>query len=89
MLERNIEGYNLTEIGGNIWKIQTINGRSFTGTFLEVVLYAVIKLGFNINEIDAAVKVMVELGHDSAHFGMWTRFIFTFNMEKEVYRRAS
>jgi len=88
MLERNTEGYNLIEVTNDVWRIDVINGRSFTGTFLEVVLFSVLKLGFNINEIDLAVKDMIDQNHNAAHFGMWTGFIFSFKYEREV-RKAS
>lgn len=91
MLERNIEGFNLIETSDNQWTIQTINGRAFSGTFLEVVMYCIIRLGFNVNEIDAAVKTMVRENHNAAHFGMWCGFIFSFIKvdDKDLYRRAS
>lgn len=89
MLERNFEGFNLVEITKDIWRLETIGGRDFNGTFLEVVLYAIIKLGFNINEIDTAVKTMLQENHNAAHFGMWARFMFSFNSIKELQRRAS
>lgn len=88
MLERNVEGYNLIEITNDIWRIEVISGRSFTGTFLEVVLFSVLKLGFNINEIDLAVKDMIDNSHSAAHFGMWSGFIFSFNHQREI-RKAS
>ena len=88
MLERNIEGYNLIEITSDNWCIETVNGRKFSGTFLEVAMYAVIKLGFKINEIDLAVQDMVKNGNNAAHFGMWACFIFSFSTGSEI-RKAS
>lgn len=88
MLERNVEGYNLIEITNEIWKIETVNGRQFIGTFLEVAMYGVMKLGFNINQIDVAVQDMMKNGNNAAHFGMWASFIYSFNTAKEE-RKAS
>lgn len=88
MLESNIEGYNLIETKDNLWTIQVINGHCFSGTFLEVIMYAILRLGFNIDELDLAVKEMVDNNHNAAHFGMWSRFIFSFNKAEE-YRKAS
>lgn len=82
-------GFNLVEVADNMWFIQPIGGISFGGTFSEVVLVSIYKYGFKMKEIEEAVKVMLELGHDSAHFGVYRTFIFSSKWTKTTERRAS
>lgn len=81
-------GFNLVEVTDNVWFIQPIGGESFGGTFSEVVLICIYKYGFKFKEIEEAVKAMLELGHNSAHFGVYRTFIFSSNRTWDSERKA-
>lgn len=87
MLEINFSGYNLIEGENNVWYLQVIDKVALKGNFREIVIYAVVKLGFNISEIDEAIKDMYETGTNAAHFGSNRSFIYSF--EKDFYYKMA
>ena len=83
-------GYDLCELDGDQWAVNVRGGPLFVGTFHKVVIHAVTRMGFQLSEIEFAVKNMIDKNHNAAHFGMYRGFIFTFNREvKDVGRKAS
>jgi len=89
MLDRNIEGYNLIEIDKDIWYLQVVGDTIFSGTFREVIVYAVRQFGFKMKDIDEAIQDMVNNNHNVAHFGMYKSFIYSSFMELVPIRKAS
>lgn len=86
-MKRNQYGYNLIEEGQDrwtfvVWSENEAPEKILMGTFTDVVLYAVIRLEFNLEEIDMAVKEMCANDHNAAHFGMFKTLIYTFDTEK-------
>lgn len=84
MKRSNLAGYNISEEGVNLWNIQVIDDTIYVGTFSEVVIYSIIRLGFKLEDIDIAINIMLEEGHNSAHFGMNRTFIYSFQREEKV-----
>lgn len=82
-MSSNIEGYNIFELSNNVWCLQFSEGKSFTGTFKEVILHAVVGHGIKLQEIEVAVQTMIKDGHDAAHFGMWGTFMYSFKRKFE------
>jgi hypothetical protein len=77
----NSGGYDLIEMGNDQWAMNVRGGSLFVGSFRKVVMHSVAVLGFNLKEIEFAVKEMLDKGHNSAHFGMYKGFIFTFEKD--------
>lgn len=73
-------GYDLYEIYPNHWMLHDKSDmRVYNGSLIEVGKLAVQNLHFDIDEIEFAVTEMNKHGHNGAHFGMSTGFIFSFN----------
>lgn len=77
----NTSGYDLYEIGLDEWIIDVKGGSLFAGSFKQVVKHAVLNMGFEFSEIEAAIHEMTKKKHNGAHFGMRRTFIFTFQKD--------
>jgi hypothetical protein len=77
----NTAGYDLYEVSEDHWALNVKGGAIFVGTFKKVVIYAVLRLGFKLEEIEYATREMINKDHNGAHFGMYRGFIFTFQKE--------
>lgn len=88
-LQSNTEGYNLVSLSEEIWSLEVVGIGNFTGSFREVVMFAVLSYAFNIIEIDKAIGGMLKDNHNSAHFGMFGTFIFSFEKKFDLERKAS
>jgi hypothetical protein len=76
-------GYNLLELGHNSWAVQIIEQRLYTGTFREVILFSIVRLGFDMAELDKALTDMLDNKHDIAHFGMFKTFLYSYKSDWE------
>jgi hypothetical protein len=85
----NGAGYDLYEKSNDEWILNVKGGSVFVGTFRKVVTHAVTRMGFELDEIDFAVKQMLDKGHNAAHFGMYRSFIFSFQKEFKNESKAS
>jgi hypothetical protein len=85
----NSAGYDLYEASYTHWAIHTKDGPVFVGSFKDVATHMVSQLGFKLDEIEYAVKTMIEKNHNGAHFGMYRGFIFTFQKEFKHDKQAS
>jgi hypothetical protein len=90
----NSAGYDLWEIGDNEWLLDVKGtNKVYTGTFKEVVKFAVERLGFKLETFNEAIEVFIpkqELeGHNGIHFGMYKSFIYTFKREYWERKRSS
>jgi len=86
-MSNHLQGFNIIELANNVWSLQYDDGKSFTGTFKEVVLFSITAHGIKLSEIELAVQTMIKEGHDVAHFGIWGTFMFSFTRKFE--RKAS
>jgi len=82
-------GYNLMETDHGFWSINSADHIIFNGHFLEVVYFMVKKLGFHIDDIEEAIEIMEENGHNGIHFGVFKTVIYTFDAETKNGRKAS
>lgn len=89
MEELLTSGYNLMEKRYGLWSIEAIGNSSFTGSFMEVVYFMVKRMGFDIDDIEEAVSIMEEHGHNGCHFGMFRTWIYTFDAETKNGQVAS
>lgn len=86
----NAAGYDLYEITKDEWILNVKNGPIYAGSFKKVIKHAVVRMGFDLQELELAVSEMVKNGHNGAHFGMYKGFIYSFQKEfKHVGRKAS
>lgn len=81
MLELNAEGYNLIEATKGVWYLQVVGDTAFTGTFREVYLFAIYRIGFKAVDLDEAILDMGKTNSNAAHFGTFKRYIFPFNVD--------
>lgn len=80
----NSSGYKLTEFSNNSWQVVGPDS-AYSGNFKGTVKYAVTVLGFRLEEIEYAIERMIELNHNTAHFGIYKNLIYTYNTEiKEI-----
>ena len=74
-------------------RLSKINGASHQGgstnigSFRKVAIYMVTRIGFKLEEIQAATKEMIEKDHNAAHFGIYRGFISTFKKEFKYARQ--
>jgi len=78
-LSLNINGFDIYELQLDIWVIHVKDSNIYYGTFAEVVVYSITRLGFSSDQLELAVQEMVKYDNNAAHFGMNRSFIFTFN----------
>lgn len=71
-------GFNLYELGDNIWRLEVVNVGSCTGSFKEIAIHLNLKYLVNLSEIDRAVQEMVAKGDDAVHIGVRGTFIRSF-----------
>jgi hypothetical protein len=92
MRRRNPFGYNLIEEGMNRWTFVELSEDApvsiLCADFTSIVLHAVIRMGVPIEEIEEAVKEMCQNNHDAANFGMNGTFIYTFNSNESLKKKA-
>ena len=79
------KGYQLYDLGHD-WQIKS-SRKTFTGTLKQVCTYAVLELGFSMNELEVAIMEMHKEFHNAAEFGMYRTFIYTFDKE-EIYGKT-
>jgi hypothetical protein len=88
MLELNAEGYNLIEADNGVWYLQVVGDTAFKGTFREVYLFSIYRIGFKPEDLDEAILDMANLGHNAAHFGAFKKYIYPFTNELSVRKAA-
>jgi hypothetical protein len=82
-LENNIVlGYKLFDFGSH-YELHWRKG-VFRGDLKKITTYAVIDLGFEVDEIELAVVEMNKHFHNAAEFGIMRRFMFTFDNESDI-----
>lgn len=79
------KGYKLIEKSKNYWQLITPLG-IFSGTLREVCIFSVIRLGFTMKELERGVIEMNQKFHDAAVFGIFKKFISTYDI-REKYEK--
>lgn len=77
-------GYNLIEIEHDVWALYQGNKWMCGGAFMVTVMYAVLRLGFRMSDIEVGVNMMLKHGGDACHFGINKTPMFSFESKKEV-----
>lgn len=63
----------------NIWEVSSKNNDFiFKGPFKTLVLVCKVK-GFDLNDFEFGISQMCQKEHDSMHFGLYKKFIYSFN----------
>lgn len=73
---------------GNIWEIHIAGKGAYSGSFLKIMYFCVTRLGFKTEDLEEAIHWMVKENHNAAHFGVWKRFMWSFNREEKDGRKA-
>ena len=73
--------YEIYKIDPDTFQIHShyAQDRSMEGSQLAILTYAAFSLGFDPDELQAALLNMIETGTDSAHFGVNRTFLYCFN----------
>lgn len=79
------KGYQLYDLGDE-WQIKS-SRKTFTGTMKQVCTYAVLELGFSMEDLEIAILEMHKEFHNAAEFGMFKSFMYTFDKE-EAYGKT-
>lgn len=75
----NMSGYHLFDFGST-WELHGSFG-VFSGSLNQVKTYAISELGFSSSELNIAIDQMRLHLHNAASFGVFKRFLFTFEKE--------
>jgi hypothetical protein len=78
-LEKEIIGYRLYDLVSH-YELHCRKG-IYRGDLKKICKYAVIDLGFALNEIELGVLEMNKHFHNAAEFGVLRHFMFTFDNE--------
>lgn len=76
----NTAGYNLYEVSSDEWIFDSNTGPFYAGSFRDVVSHMA-QIGFQLDEIETAVRNMVNEDYNGAHFGMYKCFLFSFQKD--------
>ena len=72
--------YNIHKINEDRYQLHSDRTNSLMeSTLLHIMVYATDILGFNPDELEIAFVDMIRNDRDSAHFGIYKTFIFSFN----------
>lgn len=72
--------YRMYDLGQK-WQIHSSDFDAYEGTFRQIVSYMVMELNFSYDEIESAVIDMCQRDMNGAEFGIYRKFIFSFNKE--------
>ena len=88
-MDKNLttSGFDLYEVEQDQWVFHIKGGSIYIGSFRKVAIYMVTRIGFKLEEIQAATKEMIEKDHNAAHFGIYRGFISTFKKEFKYARQ--
>jgi len=81
--KQNKYTYKLLDKGNNLWSFYTPEG-NFDGTLDKVCKFAVLDLGFTFSEIELALSQMDKNFHDSAEFGMYMKFMYSYDRSEQL-----
>lgn len=81
-VQTKISGYKLFDSGNGIYKLMAPTG-IYTGSLKQVSTFAVVKFGFDINEIEIGVLEMEKHFHNAAEYGIFKRFMWSYDAEEK------
>lgn len=70
-------GYKLIDFG-SFWEFHSARGVC-KGSFKQVCTFAAVNFGFSLDQFDIAVQEMEKHFHNAAEFGIYKKFMFTFD----------
>ena len=81
--------YELYQLDQDLYQIHSSfeGEQAMEGTILAILTYATHTLGFQPSELELALLDMLHKNHDSAHFGLNRKFIYSFT-KAEKYGRV-
>lgn len=79
-VESDYSGYQLLDLG-NKYALKSARG-IFEGSLKQVCTYAVLELGFTVEELEIGVMEMEKHFHNGAEYGVFKRFMWTFDKEE-------
>ena len=82
-IQTNAAGYNLYEESNGKWTLENLNP-IFSGTLKEVGLFMVREIGFSMPQLEMALNAMADENHNAAHFGVFKKFIYSYERDKYV-----
>jgi hypothetical protein len=74
---QNSDGFTLIEVDKDVWTFEAGLTATFTGSFKQVVIFAMYRYHFALKEIELATKAMIDNNHNAASFGMMGTFIYS------------
>lgn len=81
--------YELYKINDDLYQIHSNQPyfRAMEGTLLAISVYMMNILGFDAYDVELAFVEMNKMDHDSTHFGIRMKFMWTFN-KSEKYKKV-
>lgn len=78
--------FNLYD-NGSSWEVHA-PGMIYSGNFVRVITFCMLKLDFTSYELELAVSEMVKRDDNAAHFGVNRTFMWSFRKEEKDGRQA-
>ena len=78
--------YNIYKLNDDLYQIHTslYQELSFEGPLLAILTHATFNLGFDPDELEYALLVMLNEDKDGAHFGINRTFLYPFNRNEKA-----
>ena len=79
--------YKIYKIDEDLYQLHStaIGVKAMEGTRLAVMMYAITKLGFEIDEIERGMLSLIENeDHDSLDYGIYKSFILSYQRERKA-----
>lgn len=74
--------YRMYMIDDETWQIHATGKAAYEGNLKQIMKHCIHSLGFEFEDLEAAVMEMNKRGHNGAEFGVLKGFIFTFENAK-------
>jgi hypothetical protein len=74
--------YEIKVIGGK-WQVHTQGQGAYEGSFLQIATLCINRLGFSYEDFKEGVEEMTWNDHDTAHFGIYKSFIYSYDSNKK------
>ena len=75
-------GYRLVDKGLGLWEIYTPVGQ-YEGSLKDVCAYAVVHHDFTMDELEIGVLEMDKHFHNAAEYGVFKRFMWSYDLEEK------
>jgi hypothetical protein len=73
---------------GDKWEVHTQGYGAYEGTLLQIFVFLMDRVGFTYDDIREGIEEMFWHDNDTAHFGIYKSFIYSYNYADKKKRVA-